>query len=181
MLTEQLIKLAASRHTAYADSVPTIRGEDILAFARDVETLVYKRRSLASCVNAVVEASHQAMVAAGWWTNKQTGLDLVEVILNPEDKLQALLGGALVAQKLCLVHSEISEAMEGHRKGLKDDKLPHRSMLEVELADAVLRITDLAGALGLDLGAALEEKMAYNARREDHKLEVRQAGGGKSY
>ena len=72
-----------------------------------------------------------------------------------------------------LIVSEIAEAMEGHRKGLMDDKLPHRLMIEVELADAMLRSADLAGALGLNLGAALAEKMAFNATREDHKIATR--------
>jgi NTP pyrophosphatase (non-canonical NTP hydrolase) len=71
--------------------------------------------------------------------------------------------------------------MEGHRKGLMDDKLPHRPMIEVELADAMIRIADLAGALGLDLGGAIAEKMAYNATRADHRPESRAKAGGKSY
>ena len=87
----------------------------------------------------------------------------------------------LVPAKLCLIHSEISEAMEGHRKNLMDDKLPHRKMCEVELADAVIRIFDLAGAMGYDLGAAIAEKMAVNASREDHKPEARAAVDGKKY
>ncbi|WP_374294141.1 hypothetical protein [Sphingomonas sp.] len=108
---------------------------------------------------------HAAQVAAGWWSNLETG----EPIKRD------------VGELLCLVHSEISEAMEGHRKSLMDDKLPHRPMIEVELADAIIRIADLAGGLGLDLGGAITEKMAYNAKREDHKLEVRRAAGGKAY
>lgn len=35
----------------------------------------------------------------------------------------------------------------------------------VELADAVIRIADLCGHLGIDLDAVIEEKMAYNADR----------------
>ena len=58
--------------------------------------------------------------------------------------------------------------MEGHRKNLMDDKLPHRLAIEVELADAVIRIADLGGALGLNLGMAIAEKMAFNASRVDH-------------
>jgi NTP pyrophosphatase (non-canonical NTP hydrolase) len=54
-------------------------------------------------------------------------------------------------------------------------------MIEVELADAVIRIADLAGALELDLGSAIAEKMAYNAQRADHKPEARAAAGGKSF
>jgi NTP pyrophosphatase (non-canonical NTP hydrolase) len=118
---------------------------------------------------------------SGWWKHPKTGLDLREIIRDPKDDIQALMGAALVAQKLCLVHSEISEAMEGHRKGLKDDKLPHRSMIEVELADAVIRIADLAGAMNLDLGGAITEKLAYNATRADHRPDARSAAGGKSY
>lgn len=120
--------------------------------------------------------AHKAASESGWWIDLATGADL-----KAEINSGSRFGKALVAEKLCLVHSETSEGMEGHRKGLKDDKLPHRSMLEVELADAVIRIGDLAGALGLDLGGAIAEKMQYNASREDHKLASRQAEGGKAY
>jgi NTP pyrophosphatase (non-canonical NTP hydrolase) len=82
---------------------------------------------------------------------------------------------------LCLIHSEISEAMEGERKGLMDDKLPHRPMAEVELADALIRIFDYAGAFGYDLEGAVREKRAYNANRADHKAEARLAAGGKKW
>ncbi len=82
---------------------------------------------------------------------------------------------------LALVHSEISEAMEGFRKDLMDDHLPHRKMAEVELADAVIRICDLAGLKGYDLGGAIEEKLTYNLQRTDHKLENRNKEGGKQF
>ena len=146
-------------------------------FMKEIDRLHH----LAHCGNFLVKAAHGASKDAGWWTHHKTGLDLTQVINNPMDDLQELLAGALVAQKLCLTHSEISEAMEGHRKGLMDDKLPHRTMLEVELADAVIRIADLAGALNLDLGGAIAEKMAFNAQRPDHKPKARQAEGGKAY
>ena len=86
-----------------------------------------------------------------------------------------------VAELLCLIHSEISEAMEGHRKNLMDDKLPQRQMLEVELADAVIRILDLGAGLGLDIAGALVEKCQYNTTRHDHSVEARLAPGGKAY
>ena len=105
----------------------------------------------------------------------------MQVINSPENEMQKLIGQLVVVQKLCLTHSEVSEAMEGHRKGLMDDKLPHRSMLEVELADAVIRISDLAGALNLDLGGAITEKLEYNRNRADHKIENRLKDGGKAY
>ena len=82
---------------------------------------------------------------------------------------------------LMLIVSEIAEAMEGDRKDLMDDHLPNRKMIEVELADAVIRIGDLAGKLGLDLGGAIDEKLTYNRNRADHKKENRLQEGGKKY
>lgn len=114
------------------------------------------------------ERCHGAAKKAGWWIDQKTG---ESITANPY----------CFSNKLCLIHSEISEAMEGDRKGLKDDKLPHRDMREVELADALIRIFDLAGAYEMNLGAAIAEKMAYNSRRPDHKLEARQEAGGKTY
>jgi NTP pyrophosphatase (non-canonical NTP hydrolase) len=82
---------------------------------------------------------------------------------------------------LMLVVAEIVEAMEGERKGLMDDKLPHRLMAEVELVDALIRIFDYAGAFGYDLESAYREKMAYNADRADHANEARSLAEGKKW
>lgn len=103
-------------------------------------------------------------VKAGWYKDPRTGRKIDRNVM----------------EMLCLVHSEVSEAAEGHRKDLMDDKLPHRKMIEVELADSLIRIFDLAGYQGLDLGGAMIEKMQYNATREDHKLSNRALPGGKS-
>lgn len=111
---------------------------------------------------------HGAAQIAGWWTNLQTGKPV-------QDEPYAF------SNKLMLVVSELGEAMEGDRKNLMDDKLPYRPMREVELADAVIRIFDMAGAWNLDLAGAIAEKMYYNTQRPDHKLANRQADGGKSY
>lgn len=70
------------------------------------------------------------------------------------------------ASKIALVHSEVSEALEADRKpGTMDQHLPHRDGREVELADAVIRIMDLAHAYGFNLGEAILEKMAFNSNR----------------
>ena len=49
---------------------------------------------------------------------------------------------------VCLFHSELSEAMEGDRKGLMDDHLPEYPMFWVELADFVIRCLDWLGSRG---------------------------------
>ena len=124
---------------------------------------------------------HNASVKAGWWYDNKMDRDLIDLIKSPQSPIEARLAKALVAEKLCLTHSEVSEGMEGHRKSLPDDKLTHRPMLEVELADAVIRIADLAGALDMDLGGAIAEKMEFNRTRADHQPAARAAAGGKAY
>jgi NTP pyrophosphatase (non-canonical NTP hydrolase) len=116
-------------------------------------------------INALCAEVHGDNVKAGWWSDPATGLR--------KDRN--------IGEILMLIVSEIAEGMEGHRKSLMDDKLPHRPMLEVELADACIRIFDLSGALGFDLGGAIEEKRAFNASRADHKIENRMKPGGKAY
>ncbi len=117
---------------------------------------------------ALQQLCHGLSKQSGWWTNKDG---------TPIDPRTPYL----VPAKLMLTVSELSEAMEGDRKDLFDDKLPARKMFEVELADAAIRIFDLAGALGCDIGGAIAEKLAYNQERADHKPENRAKTGGKSY
>lgn len=47
--------------------------------------------------------------------------------------------------------------------------------------NAVIRIFDLAGAQGFDLGGALVEKLKYNQKRQDHQKENREAKNGKKF
>jgi NTP pyrophosphatase (non-canonical NTP hydrolase) len=82
---------------------------------------------------------------------------------------------------LMLAVSELGEALEADRKNLMDDKLPHRPGREVEIADCIIRLLDTAGGLKLDVAGALVEKLAFNARREDHTREHRLSEHGKKY
>jgi len=148
---------------------------------KEAETKLDEFKNTVSAGRTLQDACHGAADRAGWWNDTKSGLFLKGVVRSPANPIEDRLAKALVAEKLALIHSEVSEAMEGHRKNLQDDKLPHRKMIEVELADAVIRICDLAGAMGLDLGRAIAEKMAFNAVRPDHKPEARNAENGKAY
>lgn len=70
-----------------------------------------------------------------WWVDLRTGQPITRNF----------------GELMMLAVSELSEALEGHRKNLQDDKLPHRSMIEVELADCIIRLLDVAGGLALTL------------------------------
>ena len=113
---------------------------------------------MSKSINELAVEIHQNNVDAGWW-------------YKPREK------GTL----LMLIVSEVAEAMEGERKDLMDDHLPHRKMAEVELADAMIRIFDYAGAFNYDLQGAIEEKLEYNKHRADHKRENRAKEGGKQF
>lgn len=114
-------------------------------------------------LNQLARECHEAN--QHWWHHPQTG-----------ERLNRNKG-----ELLMLIVSEVAEAMEGERKDLMDDKLPHRKMAEVELADTLIRIFDYAGAYGYDLDGAVAEKRAFNATRADHKAEARLAAGGKKW
>lgn len=116
-------------------------------------------------INILRDMCYNASFTAGWHTDLETG------------QLLERNKGEMIA----LIHSEISEALEGERKNLMDDHLPNRSMPEVEMADAVIRIMDYCGRFGYDIGGAIIEKMEYNKNRADHKIENRKKNIGKKF
>lgn len=67
---------------------------------------------------------------------------------------------------IALIHSELSEALEAIRNDIKvSDHIPEFSGLEEELADAIIRIMDLAEARKLNVAEAIIAKIKYNVTR----------------
>ena len=77
-----------------------------------------------------------------------------------------------IGDLICLMHSELSEALEEHRNGRYPTEVYYNSQkpnkpegIPVELADCVIRIFDFCGLYDIDLEKVLETKMNYNKTR----------------
>ncbi len=90
-------------------------------------------------IDYLIRQAHGAARAGGWWTNLATG--------EPLDRNNG--------EMLMLMVSEVIEARSGYIGVLMDDKLPHRKMVEVELADFLIRCFDFAGGRNLRLAEAV--------------------------
>jgi len=89
-------------------------------------------------------AVHEIAVDKGWW----------EVDRND---------GEMIA----LMHSELSEALEGLRRGNKESEhIKGFTAVEEELADVVIRIMDYAVSREQDIALAIVKKIEFNSGRE---------------
>lgn len=82
---------------------------------------------------------HQCAVDKGWWDD-----------LRP------------IPELLCLLHSEISEALEAYRNNIPNNA---KHGLAEELADLVIRVWDMSEALDIDIVSEINKKHLENLSR----------------
>ena len=112
---------------------------------------------------------HLCAVARGWWHEKD---GVTPKALN-------------FGERIALVHSELSEGLEGYRKSLMSDHLIGISMFSEEMADTYIRLGDMLHAMGemgeLGIDDIILHKLEYNMIRHDHSIEHRSGEGGKKF
>lgn len=70
-------------------------------------------------------------------------------------------------EMIALMHSELSEALEGIRHGNPPDShCPEFSSAEIEFADCIIRIMDMGHRRGYNIAKAIIAKHNYNTTRE---------------
>jgi NTP pyrophosphatase (non-canonical NTP hydrolase) len=94
-------------------------------------------------IDALCECVHAWAKSKGWWDSERNEAELI-----------------------ALMHSELSEALEGLRHGNPpSEHIPEFNCMEEEFADTVIRIADHCAAKKYRLGEAIAAKMEFNEGR----------------
>lgn len=141
---------------------------------RSIDEIDHRFRSVAfgatpkPWINRLSEAAHTRARASGFWDPIGYSQAMSETGVPDPDEPLCPLGEMAIAQKVALIHSEVSEALEALRDGhihMTRGECGKPEGFVVELADAIIRIADVAGAMKLDLDAAIVAKVEYNTER----------------
>ena len=118
------------------------------------------RAELSDRLTKLAHAAHANSMDKGFWDDQKLAVNATRL---DRERVQRT-----IPEKLALIHSEVSEALEDYRDGVMITTVDAKGKpvgFPSELADIVIRICDLAGALGIDLDVEIEQKMRYNAGR----------------
>jgi NTP pyrophosphatase (non-canonical NTP hydrolase) len=106
-------------------------------------------------INDKLKNVHAAAKEKGFWDTEERILNKCQVILDPEDL--EVLKMVFKAQRIALIHSEVSEVLEGLRSGVNN--------APEEIADIIIRCNDYAGGYKIDLEKAISDKIDKNRKR----------------
>lgn len=127
----------------YGTSLKTNNGRNSLmdAYQEALDLCMYLKQRLmeekeTKTIRYWQNECHNNAVEHGWWEEKRP-----------------------IPELLCLIHSEVSEALEAYRKADMDN-------FREELADIAIRLFDLAGGYAVDLEYEIENKHKINKTRE---------------
>ena len=117
-------------------------------------------------------SAYQNNTKKGWWDTPLQDKARQLLSISADPRIQEFLSEVANApdfnhgEKIALMHSELSEALEGLRgKNPPDDKIPNFSSVEAELADVIIRIMDYAERNRFDVAAATVAKIEMNKTR----------------
>lgn len=115
-------------------------------------------------INILIQEAYSNSVAHGFWEEYHRMYSLL-LVAAPDGAYSRKLELDTKLSKQMLMVSELGEACEGVRKPTPDAHCPEFTSEEIEMADAMIRIADYAGAFGLRLAQAIQAKMEYNKSR----------------
>ncbi len=102
-----------------------------------------------NAINELCRKAHENALVKGFWPE------------HSEPQLRAN-----IPEKLALIHSEVSEALDAVRHDYPpSDHLLHYDLFAEEMADICIRVFDLCAYSNVPLGEVIAEKMNYNASR----------------
>jgi len=119
-------------------------------------------------VNELAKEINKINKTKGFWDNMNYSIDITK------DQVRFIglskhIKDAFIAQKLALVHTEVSEAVEATRlEGYEENGygLYTKDSFVDELADTIIRVLDICGQLDIDIEKQIEWKLNKNKSRE---------------